>query len=38
MVTERPLAEYLEMLSLAQTCRYRNISFLDVLRRKTAVR
>jgi hypothetical protein len=33
-VTERRLQEYLNMLSLSQTCRYRNISFLDVLRRK----
>jgi len=34
IVTERRLPQYLEMLSLAQTCRYRNISFLDILRRK----
>jgi hypothetical protein len=36
-VTERRLREYLNMLSLAQTCRYRNISFLDVLRRKVTL-
>ncbi|HEV2355568.1 MAG TPA: transposase, partial [Puia sp.] len=34
MVTATRLPQYLDMLSLAQTCRYRNISFLDVLRRK----
>jgi len=34
LVTEKSLPEFLDMLSLAQTCRYRNISFLDVLRRK----
>jgi hypothetical protein len=34
MVTASRLPQYLEMLSLAQTCRYRNVSFLDVLRRK----
>jgi len=33
-VSERGLKEYLGMLSIAQTCRYRNISFLDYLRRK----
>jgi hypothetical protein len=33
-VTERRLQEYLNMLSLSQTCRYRNVSFLEVLRRK----
>ena len=37
-VTERRLQEYLNMLSLAQTCRYRNLSFLDVLRRKNSIR
>jgi hypothetical protein len=30
--TERRLREYLNMVSLSQTCRYRNISFLDFLR------
>jgi hypothetical protein len=34
MVSAHRLPQYLEMLSLSQTCRYRNISFLDVLRRK----
>jgi hypothetical protein len=38
MVTASRLAQYLEMLSLAQTCRYRNVSFLDVLRRKIRIR
>jgi hypothetical protein len=37
MVTASRLVQYLEMLSLAQTCRYRNISFLDVLRRKVVI-
>jgi hypothetical protein len=36
-VNERRLRQYLEMLSLAQTCRYRNISFLDFLRGKVNV-
>jgi hypothetical protein len=31
-VTERPLREYLNMLSLAQTCWFRNVTFLDFLR------
>jgi hypothetical protein len=31
---ERGLREYLQMLSVAQTCRYRNISFLGLLRGK----
>jgi hypothetical protein len=34
MVTQTRLPSYLDMLSLAQTCRYRNMSFLEVLRRK----
>lgn len=33
-VSEKGLKEYLPMLSVAQTCRYRNISFLKVLQRK----
>jgi predicted RecB family nuclease len=37
MMNERGLREYLEMLSLAQTCRYRNISYLDFLRRKVGI-
>jgi len=37
MVTASRLPQYLEMLSLAQTCRYRNISFLEALRRKVDV-
>jgi predicted RecB family nuclease len=36
-VTERRLREYLNMLSLAQTCRYRNMSFLDFLRGKAGL-
>ena len=36
-ISERGLKEYLEMLSIAQTCRYRNISFLDFLRRKKGI-
>jgi hypothetical protein len=36
-VNEKRLREYLNMLSLAQTCRYRNLSFLDVLRRKSQI-
>ena len=38
IVTETRLPAYLQMLSLAQTCRYRNISFLDVLRRKHTIK
>jgi hypothetical protein len=37
MVTQSRLPEYLDMLSLAQTCRYRNISFLEVLRRQVGL-
>lgn len=37
MVTQSRLPEYLDMLSLAQTCRYRNVSFLNVLRRKVTL-
>jgi hypothetical protein len=33
----RGLREYLQMLSLAQTCRYRNISFLRLLRKKSGL-
>ena len=36
-VGEKGLREYLQMLSIAQTCRYRNISFLDFLRRKNGI-
>lgn len=36
-IREGKLIEYLKMLSLAQTCRYRNISFLDLLRRKAGL-
>jgi hypothetical protein len=36
-MSERLLHEYLKMLSLAQTCRYRNVSFLDYLRRKATI-
>ena len=34
IVTASRLPQYLEMLSVAQTWRYRKMSFLDVLRRK----
>jgi len=34
---ERGLRDYLQMLSIAQTCRYRNISFLGFLRRKKGI-
>jgi hypothetical protein len=34
MMREDGLREYLQMLSVAQTCRYRNLSFLQLLRRK----
>lgn len=37
VVTEPRLREYLKMLSLAQTCRYRNIPFLDFLRRRAGL-
>ena len=36
-VGERGLREYLMMLSISQTCRYRNISYLDFLRRKAGI-
>jgi hypothetical protein len=36
-VGEAGLKEYLSMLTVAQTCRYRNISFLDYLRRKAGI-
>jgi len=36
-VSAKGISEFLEMLSLAQTCRYRNISFLDFLRRKAGI-
>jgi predicted RecB family nuclease len=37
MIGEKGLREYLKMLSLAQTCRYRNIRFLSFLRRKSGI-
>ena len=36
-VGEKGMREYLEMLSLAQTCRFRDISFLDFLRHKAGI-
>ncbi len=36
-VSATGLTEYLSMLSIAQTCRYRNISFLLFLRRKKGI-
>ena len=36
-VGEKGLREYLEMLSIAQTCRYRNLTFLNFLRRKVGI-
>jgi hypothetical protein len=36
-VSDTGLTEYLSMLTIAQTCRYRNISFLDYLRRKAGI-
>lgn len=36
-VREGKLLEYLKMLSLAQTCRYRKIPFLEFLRRKAGL-
>ena len=36
-VSQRGMNWYLPMLSLAQTCRYRNISFLDFLRKKKGI-
>ena len=35
--SERGLQDFLKMLSLAQTCRYRQISFLDFLRHKVGI-
>ncbi len=37
MMREDGLREYLQMLSVAQTCRYRNLSFLDYLRGKCGI-
>ena len=36
-VSESGLKEYLQLLTMAQTCRYRGISFLDFLRRKVGL-
>ena len=36
-IGEHGLREYLKMLSIAQTCRYRNIKFLSFLRRKAGI-
>ena len=36
-IGEHGLKEYLKMLSIAQTCRYRNIKFLSFLRRKAGI-
>ncbi len=36
-VSERGIREYLEMLSIAQTCRYRNVSFLNFVRGKVGL-
>ena len=36
-VAEKSLQEYLNMLTISQTCRYRNISFLDFLRCKVGI-
>ena len=36
-VSANGLHDYLPMLSIAQTCRYRNISFLDFLRHKAGI-
>lgn len=36
-VSEKGISSYLQMLSLAQTCRYRNIPFLDFLRHKAGL-
>jgi len=33
----RGIRDYLQMLTVAQTCRYRNISFLDLLRKKKGI-
>jgi hypothetical protein len=37
VVSEGGLKDYLRILTLAQTCRYRNISFLDYARRKAGI-
>lgn len=37
MIGENGLRDYLKMLSLAQTCRYRNIRFLSFLRHKSGI-
>jgi Transposase IS66 family/RNase_H superfamily len=37
MMREQGLREYLQMLTVAQTCRYRNLSFLDYLRGKCGI-
>ncbi|HMG68383.1 MAG TPA: transposase, partial [Chitinophagaceae bacterium] len=34
IVSEKGLAQYLSMLTIAQTCRFRNLSFLDCCRGK----
>jgi len=36
-VSEKGLNDYLGMLSISQTCRYRDISFFDFLRRKKGI-
>ncbi|WP_341900742.1 IS66 family transposase [Fluviicola taffensis] len=36
-MNENGIRQYLEMLSISQTCRYRSLSFLDVLRGKTGL-
>lgn len=36
-ISLKGLDEYLRMLSVSQTCRYRNISFLDFLRKKSGI-
>ena len=35
--SENGLKDYLKMLSLAQTCRYRDLSFLDFISHKTGI-
>jgi hypothetical protein len=37
MMPEQGLREYLQILTVAQTCRYRNLSFLDYLRGKCRI-
>ena len=37
MMHVRGITEYLEMLTVAQTCRYRNVSFLSFLRKKKGI-